>query len=397
MGAFESATELLRTCSPVKPVVMLRPNAVRSAALWFQEHFPGRVLFALKANNMPDVVTELYRSGIKSFDVASISEIRQISNYSDVEIYLMNPVNPRAVIAEAYYEHGVRNFCLDCPQELEKILEVTNRAKDLNLFVRIACESFGAQIALENKFGVSQRQAVDLLLAARSASVRLGITFHVGSQSMIPESFSQALDNVSTLITHAGVLPEMIDVGGGFPSIYPGMAPPSLKTYINAIHTAFERMNVFETCELMCEPGRALVAESGSLLVQVVQRKGSSLYINDGAYGALHDAAHYGFVYPTRLVRPAQAPFGVLKPFSFYGPTCDSADYMQGPFLLPECIEEGDYIEIGQLGAYGHVMGTRFNGFGDYDYALLEDQPMISMYGRDCYDCNQSDIALEQM
>jgi ornithine decarboxylase len=66
--------------------------------------------------------------------------------------------------------------------------------------------------------------------------------------------------------------------------------------------------------------------------------------------------------------------------FALYGPTCDSADYLPGPFVLPDCVREGDYIEIGQIGAYGRAMASRFNGFGEYDEVILRDEPMLSMY-----------------
>ncbi len=388
MDKYASAEELVRAGMPHRPVIATRPHLLRRAASFFKQHFPGKVLYAVKANDAPAVIEELYQSGIKAFDVASLVEIQKLQSYSNAELYLMNPVKPRYVISEAYHNYGVRNFSLDSHSELTKILEETGNAKDLTLLVRVSCNGEGARIALDDKFGISDEAACDLLMAARKAAVRLGVTFHVGSQAMEPERYSEALTSISSLIARSGVLPDIIDVGGGFPSIYPGLTPPPLTSYMNVIDAAFEKMNVVDTCELLCEPGRALVAEAGSMVVRVEHRKGQHLYINDGSYGCLHDAAHYGFVFPAKLLRPDTPPLGTLQPFAFYGPTCDSADYMPGPFYLPDDVQEGDFIEIGQLGAYGKVMTTLFNGFGRYKYVELEDEPIISMYGEEQHEAN---------
>ena len=380
MHQYTCALDLIHNTSPSQPVIILRPKSAKKATDWFLKNFPGKTLYALKANNNPVIVNALYESGIRNFDVASLSEIEQASAYDDAVLYLMNTVKSRRLISEAYHKYGVRNFALDSLEELKKICQETGHAKDLNLFVRLSCSSKGAKIALDNKFGCGEEEAIDLLMATRKIATRLGITFHVGSQSMLPERYSEAMEGISALVAKSGVLPDIIDVGGGFPSIYPDMVPPSLDNYISVIDKAFECMKVVETCELLCEPGRALVAEAGSTLVKVEQRRERYLYINDGAYGTLHDAAHYNFNYPARLIREIDGPLGSLQPFSLYGPTCDSADYMPGPFHLPSCVNEGDYIEIGQLGAYGEVMKTDFNGFGTYAYAILNDEPILSMY-----------------
>ena len=139
-------------------------------------------------------------------------------------------------------------------------------------------------------------------------------------------------------------------------------------------------MPVTEHCRLICEPGRALVAEAESLIVKVDLRKGDELYINDGGYGALYDSAQLGFVFPVRLIREGLDPNEPLLPFEFWGPTCDSIDHMKGPFLLPASVREGDYIEIGNIGAYGRALASRFNGYGFYHDVILEDEPMYSIY-----------------
>ncbi|MGI9383634.1 MAG: type III PLP-dependent enzyme [Methyloligellaceae bacterium] len=380
MDRFSSAAALLRDHRPQRPVLGLRPHAAARAARWFRRNFPGTVVYALKANNAPAIVEALVAAGIGNFDVASLDEIERASGIAGAELSLMNPVKSRETIRRAYFEFGIRIFALDSAAELEKIRQETEGARDLTLFLRLACANADSLIPLEDKYGVPETEAPALLVAARQAAARLGVTFHVGSQAMSPAGFAAALDSVGRLIRASGVLIDAVNVGGGFPSRYAGTEPPALTRYMQAVRAGIERLAVGEACAFLCEPGRALVAEAESALVRVDARKGRHLYINDGAFGTLYDAAHSGFTFPARLVRPETAPVAALEPFTLYGPTCDSIDVMPGPFLLPGCIGEGDHIEIGQIGAYGRVMATCFNGFGRYDEAIFADAPMLTAY-----------------
>jgi ornithine decarboxylase len=298
----------------------------------------------------------------------------------------MHPVKSRAAIAKAYFDHGVTTFALDTHEELQKILEATGGAKDLTLMVRLSVSAEGASYSLSGKFGVEAHEAAALLLATRRATQgKMGVSFHVGSQCMRPTAFQAAMAQASRAIVRAGVMVDVVDVGGGFPSVYPGMVPPDMADYLDSIDRGFADMMVHEDTELWCEPGRALVAEASSILTKVELKKGDALYLNDGSYGSLFDAAHVKWPFPVKLMRrdgdQAVDVEGPLRPFRFYGPTCDSIDHMPGPFWLPEDVREGDYIEIGMLGAYGVAMNTRFNGFGDAETVAVEDAPMASMFG----------------
>jgi len=380
MDVFTSAAELLRHRRPERPVLALRPHTAHRAAEWFLANFPGRVLYAAKANDAPQVIDALVEAGIRAFDVASLVEIERMAAIEGAELFFMNPVKSRGAIARAYREFDVRRFAFDSSDELDKVLEETGGADDLTLYLRIACPNTHSLIPLEGKFGASQEEAPALLLKARQRATRLGITFHVGSQAVVPAAFGEALRQVGQLIVSSGVLVDAIDIGGGFPSRYPHSDPPELADYLAEVVRAADELAVKHNCELLCEPGRALVAEAESVIVRVDARRGNALYINDGAFGTLFDAAYCGFRFPARLLTPQQGKAAPEAEFALYGPTCDSSDFLPGPFVLPNTVTEGDYLEIGQVGAYGRVLANRFNGFGEYDEVVLTDEPMLSMF-----------------
>src|SRR4029077_8399191 len=355
-------------------------HAARRAANWFIANFPGHVLYAAKANDAPAIIDALVEAGIRGFDVASLVEIEGLAGVEGSELFFMNPVKSRGAIVRAYRDYGVRSFAFDSDDELHKIVQETGGAGDLDLYLRVACPNTHSLIPLEGKFGASTEVAPALLLRARQLARRLGITFHVGSQAVVPAAFGEALRQIGQLIVTSGVMVDAIDIGGGFPARLPPPPPPELSDYTDEIAKAWGELAVKDSCELLCEPGRALVAEAESVVVRVDARRGNALYVNDGAFGTLFDAAYSGFRFPARLIEATGAKARGEAEFSLYGPTCDSSDYLQGPFMLPASVQEGDYIEIGQIGAYGRVLANRFNGFGEYDEVVLTDEPMLSMY-----------------
>lgn len=384
MPHFPDARSVVRALAPDEPIILNRPHAAARAARFFVEKFPGKSLYAVKANPSPDLVQVLWDNGVTHYDVASIAEVRLVrATLPEATLCFMHPVKAPSAIREAYRQHGVKTFSLDSVEELEKIVDACRDdagepAQDLRLCIRLRVSSEYSELSLASKFGCDLTEAPALLQEARQHADWLGLCFHVGSQAMTPFAYVQALERVRIAIGEASVVIDMIDVGGGFPSVYPGMEPPPLEDYFQIIHQNFYNLPIAYNAELWCEPGRALCAEYSSLIVKVEKRRGDELYINDGAYGALFDAAHVDWKFPVRALED-----DLIKPemdFAFYGPTCDDADYMQGPFVLPEDIQAGDYIEIGMLGAYGAAMKTDFNGFGAAERIVVQDEPMASLY-----------------
>ena len=384
MQKFKSVDELVSQLKPTEPVYCIRRNSIRLASKFFQNKFPGKILYAVKTNPHPVVLQTLLDSGIKHYDVASIKEIETIKNLNpEVECSYMHTVKSREDIKEAYFKYNIKTFALDTKDELIKIIESTNHAKDLRLFVRVSVSNEHAEIDLSKKFGAITSEAAGLLRLGKQYAYKLGLSFHVGSQCMHPISYAKGISEIGNIIKRTKIVPDIINVGGGFPTIYPDLVPQSMQSYFDEISKGLKNLKLQKLPEIICEPGRSLVAESGSTIVRVNLRKKQKLYINDGTYGTLFDAGTPNIVYPSRVIKNGRVISKKLTSFDFYGPTCDSMDYMKGPFILPNNIKENDYIELGQLGAYGLTFRTQFNGFYSDQIFEVEDDPIMTMYNKE--------------
>ncbi len=345
MQKFKSVEELVNQLRPDKPVYCIRKKSILSASKFFQKNFPGKILYAVKTNPHPEVIKTLLKSGINQFDVASVEEIKAVRKFDQVsKCSFMHTIKSREDISEAYFKYGVKTFALDTKDELIKIIESTSNAKDLELFVRVAVSNEHAEIDLSKKFGAINSEAAGLLRLVKQHSKKIGLSFHVGSQCMHPISYSKGISEIANIIKKTKIVPDYLNIGGGFPTIYPDLIPPSLESYFDEIKKGLENLKIEKLPEIICEPGRALVAESGSTN-KIISKK--------------------------------------LTAFDFYGPTCDSMDYMKGPFLLPNNIKENDYIELGQLGSYGLTFRTQFNGFYSDKIYEVEDNAIMSLYNKD--------------
>jgi ornithine decarboxylase len=381
MGKFKSVNELVNLLKPDYPVYCIRPNEIKKSVGFFKRNFPGKILYAVKTNPNEKVIKQIISNGINEFDVASLNEIKLINKiYPEAKLHFMHTVKSKESISSAYNDYKVKSFSLDSKDELRKILDATNQAKDLELFVRIAISNEHAEIDLSRKFGALPSEALGLVRLCKHHAKKLGISFHVGSQCMHKISYSKGIKEIGSIIKKTKIVPETINVGGGFPSIYPDLNPEPLINYINEVKKELNNLKLDTLPEIMCEPGRAIVAESGSTIVKVILRKKNNLYINDGTYGSLFDAGAPNFVLPSKMITEGRIQSKKLTAFSFFGPTCDGLDYMKGPFLLPNNIKEGDYIELGQLGAYGLTFRTNFNGFYSNEIFEVYDKPIMSLY-----------------
>ena len=384
MQKFKSVDKLVNQLKPTEPVYCIRRDSINIASKFFQNKFPGKILYAVKTNPHPLVLKTIVESGINDFDIASIKEVEAIRSVSpDAKCSYMHTVKSKESINEAYFKYNIKTFSIDTKDELIKILNSTNQAKDLELFVRVAVSNEHAEIDLSKKFGAQTSEAIGLYRLTKQYAKKIGLSFHVGSQCMHPISYSKGINEIKYIIKKTKIVPDVINIGGGFPTIYPDLVPQSLDSYFEEIKNSLNKLKLEKKPEIICEPGRVIVAESGSTIVRVNLRKKQKLYINDGTYGTLFDAGVPNIVYPSRIITSGRIISKKLTSFDFYGPTCDSMDYMKGPFILPNNIKEGDYIELGQLGAYGLTFRTQFNGYySDSIYEVCDD-PIMTMYDKE--------------
>jgi ornithine decarboxylase len=375
---FPDVRSMVAALQPSYPVYCARPLVLARAAQRFLELFPGRVLYAVKCNPHPRVLRALYDAGIRHFDTASLPEIALVrESFADAGAYFMHPVKARAVIRTAARVYGVDTFVVDHFDELAKVLDETDGGEGVTIMVRVKTPQVeGTFYHLAAKFGAEPADAAALLIEARSRGCQVGLAFHVGSQCLVPGAYSQALGIVGAVLEQARLPIQMLDVGGGFPAEYVGTNMPPLEDFIAEIETGARALKLRRDCVLMCEPGRALVADGVSLVVQVQLRKDDQLYINDGIYGSLSEMVTAGLRLPARLVRLSGTPSANRRNFNLYGPTCDSLDVLPAPFDLPDDVREGDWIEIDRVGAYSSALASRFNGFYPETLVVVQDQPM---------------------
>jgi ornithine decarboxylase len=377
---FDDVRSMIEALQPSYPVYCLRPHVLRQTTQRFLELFPGRVLYAVKCNPHPSVLRALYAAGIRHFDTASLPEIALIrESFPDAGAYFMHPVKSRAVIRAAQRIYNIDTYVVDHEKEIVKIIDETGGGEGICIVVRVETPQVeGTFFHLSAKFGAKPQDAAQLLRQASSYGCQVGLAFHVGSQCLFPSAYRTALHIIGETMEAAKTPLQILDVGGGFPARYVGVNMPPLEDFMAAIEAGVRELNLRRDCILMCEPGRALVADSVSIIVQVQLRKGNQLYINDGIYGSFDEMMVAKTKVPARMVRLRGESVAPLASFVLNGPTCDSLDVLPGTFELPADIEDGDWIEIDRMGAYSNATATHFNGFYPETLVVTNDQPMAA-------------------
>lgn len=375
---FSTVEDVIEELTPGFPVYCLRPAELKRQANFFLDNFPGRVMYAVKCNPHLAVLKALYEAGIRHFDTASLAEIALVREHlPQADCYFMHPVKPRAAIMTAHQVYGVDHYVIDHEKELDKIIDATGGGDGKVVLVRIVTPVHDAQYQLSDKFGISAADAPALLKKVHNSQFQTGVAFHVGSQCRNPQAFVDGINTALDVIAAAGVPVHYLDVGGGFPALYEDDSPPELKAYFDAIHAAFDRSRLRGDCVLMCEPGRGLVASGCTLLTQIQLRKDNKLYINDGVYQSLSETLVGKMKLPARLINPTRSITSECQEFTILGPTCDNLDILPAPFYLPVDADEGDWIEIGQTGAYSNSAASRFNGFFPETFVSVEAPPLL--------------------
>jgi ornithine decarboxylase len=361
---FASVRQLLREQQPEDPVYCIFPHVYRESTKAFLQGFPGRVLYAVKANNEPLVLDQLIAAGVCHFDCASLPEIQLVHRLCpNGMMYFMVPTRIRNAAKTAQEDHGVRHFMVDHLDGVSLLAREIDMTRSV-VFARMAVHHKAAMSDLSLRFGAAPRDMPALLQGIQDTGAEAALAFNVGSTVTDPGAYRYALSVTKEVLTKLPFRIRLIDVGGGYPKSYPGFIVPHLDEYFHAVAESVADLPLADNAEVLGEPGRALAAPGMSAVVEVLLRKDDRLFINDGMHGIFWELRYDGHDrYPVRAFRDGHLLAGEEMPFTINGPTCDSEDVLPGKVELPLDIRPGDHLEFGGIGAYSLSGRTDFNGY----------------------------------
>jgi ornithine decarboxylase len=351
-----------------RPFLLVDSDIVRTKARRFKAAMPRvHPHYAVKANPDPRVLKTLIEEGV-GFEIASISELDLLMGLGvpAAEIYYSNPMKSRDYLKYAA-SMGVEWYVLDSVEELRKIVSVKPDAK---LYLRIDTPNIGSDWPLAGKFGTHVAEIEGIIAEAAALKADLaGVTFHVGSQCRNPQNWRVGIERAKKVFAdmrRAGLTPRLLNIGGGYPVRH--IKPiPSIEVIGEVVNEALADLP--RDIRVMAEPGRFLVSDSAYFVCRVVgtaTRNGKRwMYWDAGMFGGVIEVTE-GLSYQIVSDRS-----GKDIPWSVAGPTCDSVDILMRDEMLPEDIEEGDFIYIPNAGAYTTAYASNFNGFPLPDVVVL--------------------------
>ena len=361
---FADVGQMLREQRPRNPVYCIFPHVYRATTRAFLREFPGRVLYAVKANAEPQVLKLLIESGVSHFDCASLPEIELVHRLCPHgTMYFMVPTRIRDAARTAQQNHGVRHFMVDHLNGVSLLADEIDMSRSI-VFARMAVHHEAAMSDLSVRFGAEPEDMPELLQSIRDAGAEPALAFNVGSSVTDPDAYRYAMNLTKGVLSKLSFRMRLIDVGGGYPRSYPGFTVPHLDEYFRAVGESFAELPLADNAEVLGEPGRALAAPGMSAVVEVLLRKDDRLFINDGMHGVFWELRYDGHDrYPVRTYRGGKLHTGITEAFTVNGPTCDSEDTLPGQIELPADIRPGDYLEFGGIGAYSLSGRSDFNGY----------------------------------
>lgn len=385
-----SVAEWLARNQTAEAVLFFDPARLQATARAFRQGFPGLASYAVKANPLPCVLENLAAAGIAAFDVASPAEIDLAQRHvPGAALHYNNPVRAGWEIDHAV-ARGVHSFSVDDASELEKLIARLPREgkadgekrapAEITVRFKLPPDEAGTAVAnrpgaaydFTSKFGALPELARDLLVRVAEAGFTPSLTFHPGTQCVGLERWRRHMLAAGEIARRAGVRLARLNVGGGFPAARDDKAVPR-KELFAIIAKARDRAFPTHSPTLLCEPGRAMVAEAFTAAIRVrAVRSDGAVFLADGIYGLFAELPLIGSIMPSAVLGPDGEPRqGPLSPRRLFGPTCDSVDEFPGPAHLPADLAEGDWLVFPNMGAYSIPTATRFNGYGHFDLVTL--------------------------
>ena len=374
---YANTSALIAHEEPDYPSFLFSSKELTRSVKVFKKGFDGLLTYAVKCNPSPHILQQLHKQGIKAYDVASNTEMALIQEHCPGAVmHYNNPIKSKREIQRAYEEFGIRSFTIDHPQQLDQLAAIVTPSADVEVTTRFKAGKALKSYDFGIKFGVMEQSAGEIVSLVKEMGFTPSLCFHVGSQCEDAYAYERHIAAAARIAQETNIELKRLNIGGGYPAPYPTSTAPPMDHYFDTIATAVKDNFGNTPPELICEPGRALVTSSTSLLLRVKhQRGGQSVYLNDGAYGSLMEVKFMHFTPPLRVWRGPRHHDndGEFADFTVWGPTCDSYDVLPQTFTLPSDIDEDDWIEFGLMGAYTQASLTPFNGFDRRDQYLVEE------------------------
>ncbi|MFN4099126.1 MAG: type III PLP-dependent enzyme, partial [Pararhodobacter sp.] len=359
--------DYVRAVNPNDPVMFLSPAALQAQAHRFLTGFPGLVTYAVKSNPDESVITNLAAAGVRGFDVASPEEIALIRRLvPDAALHYNNPVRAKHEIIFAV-GRDVASYSVDSHSELDKLFALVPTHREngerVEITARFKQPVAGATYDFGAKFGATEALAAEILNRVAEAGYTPSLTFHPGTQCIDPQAWDAYIRAAKRITDLSGIKVHRLNVGGGFPSHRVQSVHPSLDAIFHLIGRVTQEAFGDDAPELICEPGRALVADAMALCARIKGlRDDNHVFLNDGVYGAFAELPLMGAMDRITAWSPeGEQRRGETRRRVVFGPTCDSVDRLPGETPLPSDIEEGDYLLVQGMGAYSVATNTRFN------------------------------------
>jgi ornithine decarboxylase len=376
-SVYPNTSALIAHEEPDYPSFLFSSKELHRSVKVFKKGFDGLLTYAVKCNPSPHILRQLHDEGVKAYDVASNTEMALVREHCPgAVLHYNNPIKNKREIQRAYEEFGVRSFTIDHPQQLDQLAAIVTPSADVEVTTRFKAGKALKSYDFGIKFGVMEQSAGEIVTLVKEMGFTPSLCFHVGSQCEDAYAFERHIAAAARIAEESKIELKRLNIGGGYPAPYPTSTAPPMDHYFETIAIAVKDNFGNSPPELICEPGRALVTSSTSLLLRVKhQRGGQSVYLNDGAYGSLMEVKFMHFTPPVQVWRGPRHHDnnGEFSDFTVWGPTCDSYDVLPQIFTLPSDIDEDDWVEFGLMGAYTQASLTPFNGFDRRDQYLVEE------------------------
>ena len=329
------------------------------------------ICYAVKANSNIAVLNLLARLG-SGFDIVSAGELeRVLVAGGDPAKIVFSGVAKTAVEMAKAIDAGIHCFNVESLSELELLQDVAaaveaivNVSLRVNPDVDAKTHPYISTGLKENKFGIEIEEAINVYRQGRDLpNLKLiGVDCHIGSQLTDMRPFLDAIDRVLELVdilAEDGIAIEHLDLGGGLGVCYKDEQPPTPGEFLASVQNHLAGRDL----QLIFEPGRSIVANTGILLTRVEYLKSNSAKNFAIIDAAMNDMLRPALYQAWMDIKPVQPKDDIeALHYDVVGPVCETGDFLGKDREL--ALAEGDLLALFGAGAYGFTMASNYNSRG---------------------------------